>query len=73
MNTQTTMIKKLKGHRFLKAIILHVVWLYHRFLLSLRDVSEMMLARGIIISYENIREWSIKFGPAFIFRLGIQS
>lgn len=53
---------KLKGYRFPKAIILHVVWLYHRFMLSLRDVSEIMLQRGIEISHESIREWGIKFG-----------
>jgi putative transposase len=34
-------------------------------LLSLRDVSELLLARGIILSYETIREWGIKFGNIF--------
>lgn len=63
MDTQTIAADKLKGHRFPKAIILHVVWLYHRFLLSLRDVSELVLERGVVISYESIREWGIKFGP----------
>ena len=43
----------------------YVVWLYHRFMLSLRDVSELLLARGIILSYETIREWEIKFGNVF--------
>lgn len=51
-----------KRHRFPKEVIEHVVWLYHRFMLSLRDISEIMLARGIILSHESIREWGIKFG-----------
>ncbi len=63
MSAKTAVANKLKGYRFPKTIILHVVWLYHRFLLSLRDVSEMMLARGVMVSYESIREWGIKFGP----------
>jgi len=51
-----------KGYRFPKNIIFHVVWLYHRFTLSLRDISELMLQRGMEISHESIRKWAIKFG-----------
>jgi hypothetical protein len=29
-------------------------WLYHRFALSLRDVEELMLARGVVVTYETI-------------------
>ena len=47
--------KCFKGYRFPKNIILQVVLLYHRFTLSLRDISELMLEREIEISYENIR------------------
>ena len=39
------------------------MWLYFRFSLSLRDVEELMVARGIEVSYETIRCWTIKFGP----------
>src|SRR6476660_1896430 len=35
-----------KGHRYPVEIISHRVWLYYRFALSLRDISEMMLERG---------------------------
>jgi putative transposase len=52
-----------KRHRFPPAIIQHAVWLYFRFTLSLRDVEEMLAQRGIEISYETIRCWTIKFGP----------
>jgi len=34
-----------KGYRFPPAIISYCVWLYYRLGLSLRDVSELMLAR----------------------------
>ncbi|SDR44903.1 IS6 family transposase [Pseudovibrio sp. Tun.PSC04-5.I4] len=58
-----------KRHRFPPQIIAHVVWLYHRFSLSLREVEEMLLERGIILSYETIRKWGIKFGPAYVRQL----
>lgn len=35
----------------------------HRFNLSLREVDEMLLERGIEVSYETIRRWTLKFGP----------
>lgn len=54
-----------KRHRYPKEIISHVVWLYHRFMLSLRDVSEMLEKRGISVTYEAIREWGNKFGQQY--------
>jgi hypothetical protein len=36
-----------KGYRFPPEIISRCVWLYDRFGVSLRDVSELMLARGL--------------------------
>ena len=53
-----------KGHRYPPEIIAHCVWLYHRFPLSFREVEEMMLARGVVVSYETIRAWCAKFGQA---------
>jgi putative transposase len=41
------------------------VWLYHRFPLSLREVEEMMLQRGIVVSHETIRRWCQKFGQTY--------
>jgi len=46
-----------KGHRYPPEIIAHCVWLYHRFPLSFREVEELMLARGVAVSYETIRQW----------------
>lgn len=58
-----------KRHRFPPAIIAHAVWLYFRFPLSLRLVEEMLLERGIGVSYETIRRWGRKFGPEYARRL----
>ncbi len=58
-----------KRHRFPAAVIRQAVWLYFRFSLSLRDVEELMTARGIDVSYETIRCWTIKFGPQIARRL----
>lgn len=57
--------KKPKRHRFPVEIISYVIWSYHRFNDSLRDVSERLRYRGILISHETIRTWSLKFGSNF--------
>ncbi|CUX65020.1 IS6 family transposase [Agrobacterium salinitolerans] len=54
-----------KRHRFPQQIIAHAVWLYFRFPLSLRLAEELLLERGIVVSYETIRRWGLKFGPAY--------
>jgi hypothetical protein len=53
-----------KRHRFAPSIIRHYVWLYARFTLSYRDVEEMLAERGVDVSYETVRRWFLKFGPA---------
>jgi putative transposase len=58
-----------KRHRFPPEIIAHAVWLYFRFPLSLRLVEEMLLERGIVVSYETVRRWALKFGSAYARRL----
>ncbi len=52
-----------KGYRFPKAVISYAVYLYHRFLLSYRDVQELLFERGIDVSHETVRVWCAKFGP----------
>ncbi|NRI67656.1 IS6 family transposase [Rhodococcus sp. MS16] len=54
-----------KRHPYPAEIIAHCVWLYYRFTLSLRDVAELMLARGIVVSQETIRVGCAKFGAAY--------
>ncbi|MBM6584359.1 IS6 family transposase [Microvirga sp. BT689] len=58
-----------KRHRFPPEIIAYAVWLYFRFPLSLRLVEEMLLERGIVVSYETVRRWALKFGPDYARRL----
>src|SRR3712207_4618451 len=58
-----------KRHRFPPEIIAHAVWLYFRFPSSLRLVEEMLLERGIAVSYETVRRWALKFGPGYAHRL----
>jgi putative transposase len=59
-----------RGFRFPAEIIEQAVWLYHCFSLSLRDVELILAARGVAISYETIRDWSIRFGR--LFALGLK-
>jgi len=56
-------------HRFPSSIIQHAVWLYFRFPLSFRDVEDMLAERGIDVSYESVRRWSVKFGLAYAYKL----
>jgi putative transposase len=54
-----------KGHRYPVEIIAHCVWLYFRFPLSFREVEELMLERGVLVSYETVRRWCTKFGQTY--------
>ncbi|MFE7393703.1 IS6 family transposase [Streptomyces sp. NPDC057582] len=54
-----------KGHRYPIEVISHCVWLYFRFPLSFREVEELMLQRGVIVSHETVRRWCRKFGQAY--------
>jgi putative transposase len=64
-----TKAKSYRGYRFPPEIISHGVWLYHRFALSFRDVEELLAKRGIIVSYETVRQWCRKFGPDYARKL----
>ena len=55
--------------RFPPEIIQHSVWLYYRFAISLRDVEDLLAERGIDVSYETVRRWAHKFGPAYARRI----
>jgi putative transposase len=51
-----------RGHRFPASIIRHAICLYLRFILSYRNVEELLRTR-LDASYEAIRRWVLKFGP----------
>ena len=67
MPSRTTRLYR--NHRFPPEIIAHAVWLYHRFSVSFRDVEEMLAERGVIVSYEAVRQWCLKFGQTFAKKL----
>jgi putative transposase len=48
-------VRTYKNHRYPIEIVARAVWLYFCFSLSLRDVEEMLLDRGIVVSCETIR------------------
>jgi putative transposase len=58
-----------KRHRFPADVIRQAVWLYFRFTLSFRDVEELLAQRGIEVSYETIRCWTLKFGRLYAHNL----
>jgi putative transposase len=35
------------------------------FMLSYRDVEDLLAERGLDVSYETVRRWVLKFGPLF--------
>ncbi len=54
----TSAVPSYAGYRFPAEVISHAVWLYFRFPLSLRMVNELLAMRGIIVSYETVRQWA---------------
>ncbi len=54
-----------KGFRFPPEIISHCVWLYFRFSLSYRDVGDLMAQHGIVLTYETVRQWCLKFSQKY--------
>src|SRR5258708_29037413 len=54
-----------KGYRFPPEIISYCLWLYFRFSLSYRDVEEIMAERGVVLTYETVRQWCLKFGQTY--------
>src|SRR5258705_3087499 len=60
-----TRIAPYHRHRFPAEIISHSVWLYFRIALSFRDVEEILAMRGVVLTYETVREWCLKFGQTY--------
>ena len=52
------------GYRYPAEIISHAVWLYFRFTLSFRASEELLAARGIVVTYETIRQWCLQFSQS---------
>ena len=58
-----------KGLRFPAEIGTHAIWLYFRFHLSYRDVEELLAERGVVVTYETIRQRYQRFGQTYAHRL----
>ena len=56
-------------HCFQPEIISYAGWVYHRYCLSFRGVEDLLAERGILVSYETVRQWCRKFGPDYARRL----
>ena len=54
----------LNGTQYPSDVIALVVLWRLRYKLSLRDVAEMFLTRGIVFAYEAVRDWEAKLNPA---------
>ena len=61
----TTTRSPYHGYRFPAAIISCAVRWYHRFTLSLRDIEDLLLERGVSGTYESVRNWCDRFGAQF--------
>lgn len=57
------------GSRFPAEVISCAVRWYFRFSLSLRDIEELLLERGVVVTYETIRCWFDKFNATFAERV----
>ena len=56
-------------HRFPPEIISHTVWAYYQFNLRFREFEDLLAERGVIVTYETTRQWSVKFGAQYVRRL----
>jgi putative transposase len=52
-----------KHHRFPKEIILQAVYFKFRFILSYRDVEELLKIRGVSADHSTTQRWVFKFSP----------
>jgi Zn finger protein HypA/HybF involved in hydrogenase expression len=52
-------------------IISHCVWLHFRFCLSYRDVGGLMAECGIILTYEQVRDWCRTCGQVYAKQRGL--
>ena len=57
--------KLFKRYRYSAEIIIHAVWLYCRYVLSDRDVEEILKDRGIAVDHATIQRWVYKLAPIF--------
>lgn len=52
-----------KGCQFPRHVILHAVYFYLRYAVSLRDLEEILAERGVIVDHATLNRWVVKFSP----------
>lgn len=52
-----------KGCHFPKPVILHAVFFYLRYSVSLRDLEEILAERGVVVDHATLNRWVAKFSP----------
>lgn len=52
-----------KGCQFPKSVILHAVYFYLRYSVSLRDLEEILEERGVVVDHATLNRWVVKFSP----------
>jgi len=52
-----------KGCQFPKHVILHAVYFYLRYSVSLRDLEEILAERGVVVDHATLNRWVVKFSP----------
>jgi putative transposase len=63
------LVPTLKGFRYPREVISYAVSAYYRFSMSLREVVDLLAARGVVVSHESVREWINRFGPQIAARI----
>lgn len=52
-----------KGCHFPKQVILHAVYFYLRYSVSLRDLEEILAERGVNVDHATLNRWVVKYSP----------
>tara|TARA_R100001132_G_C3253117_1_gene79605 strand:- start:618 stop:878 length:261 start_codon:yes stop_codon:yes gene_type:complete len=52
-----------KGAQFPKHVIVFAVWFYVRFLVSYRDLEEIIKDRGFFVDHATLNRWVEKYAP----------
>ncbi|MDZ5453392.1 IS6 family transposase [Labrys sp. ZIDIC5] len=60
------------GRRFDRSVILLCVRWYLAYSLSLRDLEEMMVERGIRVDHSTIHRWVVRFSPPLLERFNLR-
>ncbi len=55
-----------KGCHFPKHVILHAVYFYLRYSVSLRELEEILAERSVVVDHATLNRWVVKFSPLVV-------